>query len=158
MLVPALSYKDELEELFAQQLYTKDYFFYSGYPYCGDIPEISTEDNIFNYAIVDGDDLLIGYLSYQIDLLSDTVDNFGLFSFDRGNPIIGIDLANKLEELIELHHRVSWKMIEGNPVKRHYDKFIMKHNGNVAVLHDVTKDDMGIYHNEYIYEIINGGR
>jgi hypothetical protein len=45
-------------------------------------------------------------------------------------------------------------MIGGNPVKRHYDKFCAKHNGNRVVLHDVCKDENGNYRDEYIYEII----
>lgn len=45
-------------------------------------------------------------------------------------------------------------MIEGNPVKRHYDRFCKQHNRYITILHDICKDDSGNYHNEYIYEII----
>lgn len=49
---------------------------------------------------------LIGFLSYSIDYYSSNAYNFGLVSFDKGNPIIGRDLFNKLEELVSTLHRV----------------------------------------------------
>lgn len=154
MLVPAILYKEEIEKAFAKELYTNDYFYYYGYAYGNSLPEIKAEDRLYQYAIVNKDKQLIGYLSYWIDSNSDTVNNFGLYSFDRGNFIIGKDLFEKLEELISKHHRIEWRMVGGNPVKKHYDKFCSKHNGNVAVLHDACKDDRGVYHDQYIYEIV----
>ncbi len=154
MLVPAILYKEEIEKAFAKELYTENYFYFYGYAYGNNLPEIKAEDRRFQYAIVNKDKRLIGYLSYWIDSNADTVNSFGLYSFDKGNFIIGKDLFEKLEELIEKHHRIEWRMIGGNPVKKHYDKFCNKHNGNVVVLHDVCKDDRDIYHDEYIYEII----
>jgi hypothetical protein len=46
-------------------------------------------------------------------------------------------------------------MIGGNSVKKHYDKFCKKYKGKIVRLRDITKDDSGNYHDEYIYEIIN---
>lgn len=154
MLVPAILYKEEIEKAFAKELYTENYFYYYGYAYGNSLPEIRAEDCLYQYAIVNKNERLIGYLSYRIDSNADTVNSFGLYSFDKGNFIIGKDLFEKLEELIEKHHRIEWRMIGGNPVKRHYDKFCNKHNGNVVILHDVCKDERGFYHDEYIYEII----
>ena len=154
MLVPAILYKTEIEKAFASELYTKDYFYYYGYAYGNSIPEIKTEDNLYQYAITNKDGKLIGYLAYSMYTHADSANSFSLYSFDRGNPIIGKDLFEKLEELIQKHHRIEWRMIAGNPVKKHYDKFCEKHNGNIVVLHDVCKDDAGFYHDEYIYEIV----
>ena len=50
--------------------------------------------------------------------------NFAIFSFDKGNPIIGEDLYTKLEELVDKFHRVEWRMVGGNPAERSYDKFL----------------------------------
>lgn len=154
MLVPAILYKEEIEKAFSKELYTENYFYYYRYAYGNGLPEIRAEDRLYQYAIVNNEEKLIGYLSYWIDSNADTVNNFGLYSFDNGNFILGKDLFEKLEELIKKHHRIEWKMISGNPVKRHYDKFCNDHNGNVVVLHDVCKDNSGIFHDEYIYEIV----
>ncbi len=154
MLVPAILYKEEIEKAFAKELYTENYFYYCGYAHSNSLTEIVAEDNSYQYAIVNMDNQLIGYLAYRISINSDTVYNFGLYSFDKGNFIIGKDLFEKMEELVRIFHRVEWRMIGGNPVQKHYDKFCKKHNGNIVILHDVCKDNNGNYHDEYIYEII----
>ena len=47
-------------------------------------------------------------------------------------------------------------MVGGNPIKKHYDKFCKKYDGNILKLKDVFKDRNGKYHDDYIYEIIDG--
>jgi hypothetical protein len=155
MLVPAVLYKEELEKKFAQQLYSDEYYYYTGYAHSNTLPDITTEDNVYRYAIVDNGEV-VGWFSYNIQPDTDTVFSFGLYSFDNGNPVIGIDVLRKMEELVSLHRRVEWRMIGGNKVERHYDKFCARHNGNKVVLHDVTRDNKGNYHNECIYEIMEG--
>ena len=59
----------------------------------------------FQYAVVDKDSKLIGYLGYRVDWYSSRVYNFGMMSFDRGNPQFGIDVHNKLEELVDSFRR-----------------------------------------------------
>jgi len=159
MLQPAILYKDAIEAAFSAQLYTEDFFYYAGYRGATYIPEIKREDFVYQYAIVDptkdkGNEL-IGYFSYQFDTLNDTARNFGLYSFDRGNKIIGRDIIKKMRELVQSHHRVEWRMIGGNPVKRHYDKFCRRYGGNVVQLHEVVKSPSGKYVDEYLYEIVN---
>ena len=162
MLRPAILYKDEIERKFNEQLYTQDFFYYTGYDGSTYIPEIKREDFLFQYAIIDSSKpagkQLIGYFSYGLNTLSDTINNFGLYSFDRGNYIIGRDIVKKMIELVRSHHRVEWRMIGGNPVKRHYDRFCRRYGGNVVKLHEAVKTPSGEYADEYIYEIINGNK
>lgn len=153
MLEPAIVHEKELLELFAKEIYTSDYFYYVGYPHYFDLPKIKPMENVYQWAIVDKG-RVIGYLAYEVDGLVDCASKFGLYSFDRGNPLIGYDLFKKMEELVARHHRVEWRVIQGNPVIRHYDKFCMRHHGNKVVLHDVTKGLGGEYLDEYCYEII----
>lgn len=154
MLKPAILYKEIVEKIFAEYLYSDDYFWYSGYGTCNELPNIDVRDGKYQWAIVDSHDNVLGYLAYQIQSEVDTVCNFGLFSFDRGNPLIGHDLFEKMQELVEDHRRLEWRMIGGNPVKKHYDKFCKKYNGNCVCLHSVTKDLHGNWHDEYIYEVM----
>lgn len=154
MLRPAILYKDKLEKLFAAEIYTDRYFYYRGYGYDFELPTIAAESYYYQWAIIEPIDRVIGYLAYRINPTTDNVYNFGLYSFDEGNQIVIRDTYNKLEELVKTHHRVEWRVIEGNHAKRGYDAFCEKHNGNSVCLHDVTKDLKGEYRNEYMYEIV----
>lgn len=155
MLIPAIARKDELEQLYAEHLYDKDMFFYNGYPYCNTMPEFIPRENIYKRAIVDNKtSRVIGYFTYMIETNSDNVCSFGLYSFDRGNPLIGIDVYRKMKELIKNHRRIEWRMIGDNPVEKYYDKLCDRFNGHKVILFDVVKDNEGNYHNECIYEIV----
>ena len=63
---------------------------------------------------------------------------------------------NEMEKLVNVYnlHRIEWRMIGGNPIEKHYDKFCKKYNGKKHVLTDVFKDRYGNYHDDIIYEII----
>lgn len=156
MLKPALSYKDELLSLFSKELYSYDYFLFSGVFSDGCLPTIEPrDDGRHDWAIVDKEKV-IGYFSYFVNAANDSVCDFGVYSFDKNNPVIGYSVFKKMEELVKNYHRVEWKMIEGNPVEKHYDKFLERHVGQKLTLKDVYKI-FGKYKDCYIYEIINNG-
>ena len=154
MLKPALLFKQELEKLFAEKIYTEDFFYYVGYPQYFKLPEIKDEENLYQWAVVD-DDKLIGYLTYRIDLYTNNVYNFGLISFDKGNIKLARDVYNKLIEFINNYHRIEWRAIEGNPAIRSYSRFCKSHKGQILKCRDAVKDLNGNYRNEYVFEIIN---
>lgn len=155
MLKPAILYKSEIEKLFAEVMYSDDYFYYMGYAHGHVLPEVKPTDNIYQWAIVNKANEVIGWFAYRIDQETDSVYNFGLYSFDKGNVLIGKDVFEKMEELIARYRRVEWRVIEGNPVIRSYDKLCEKHNGNKVTFHKITKGPDGTYRNEYIYEILS---
>lgn len=155
MLVPAILYKDEIIKGMQKYFYTNDMMFETGCmenwtPHIFDCPNESQ----FQYAIIDKSEKLIGYLGYSVDWYTSKVYNFGLFSFDRGNILVGRDVFNKLEELIKTFHRVEWRAVGGNSACRGYDSFIKSHGGNKHILKDAIKDKDGNYHDDIIYEIV----
>lgn len=156
MLVPAILYKEEICKRFAQYIYTEDMINYTGY-LGNSLPTIeeSNDGSIYQYAIIDND-RLIGYFTYSIDWYSSCAHCFGLFSFDRKNKIIGFDVYRELRKIINDYqiHRIEWRMVGGNPVEKHYDKFCKKYHGKKFVLTDAIKDRRGKYHDDIIYEII----
>lgn len=156
MLKPAILYKDEIKKELLKYNYTEDMMYYTGYLGYS-LPRIDEENNgnLYQYAIVENDKL-IGYFVYQVDWYTSSVSQFGLFSFERKNKIIGVDVYRELKSLINNYHihRIEWRMISGNPVEKHYDKFCEKYNGKKFVLTDTIKDRCGKYHNSVIYEII----
>ena len=188
MLVPAIVYKDQIEKQFAKRMYDDDMFYYQGYAHGHEMTEITPEDNLYQWAIVGqitevGNTIvpdvenngykyishkyhygqkLIGYFAYRIDPATDNVYNFGLYSFDKGNALIGHDVFKKMEELISDHHRVEWRCVGGNKALRGYENFLkiiaMKSQFYMVRTHtmtDVTKDNYGNYHDEYVFEIVN---
>lgn len=158
MLEPAIAHKEELIALFSQVIYTEDFYLFSGYPHDTSLPNCDKNDAYwYRYAIMDGKNC-IGYLSYYVDPVLDCVKNFGLYSFDRGNFIVGRDLFRKMEELANQFHRIEWCVIEGNPVIKHYDKFCKRHGGRKIELRDSTKDNAGRFRNSYTYEIVNADK
>lgn len=53
MLVPAILYKDELEKLFAAEIYSDDYFYYSGWGTCYELPNLEAQDDHVRWAIIE---------------------------------------------------------------------------------------------------------
>ena len=100
---------------------------------------------------------MVGCIDYKIDRYSSCAYNFGAFSFERGNPIMGKELYDLFERLINSLHRVEFRAVSGNPAVKGYDKFLEKHAdiGKKHVLKDVFKDANGKYHDDYIYEFVN---
>lgn len=156
MLVPAILYKEQILEGFKKYYYTKDMLYETGCM-CNWSPEIveCPNESQFQYAIVDKNKKLIGYLGYSVDWYVSKAYNFGLFSFERGNLQVPNDVFEKLEELVNTLHRVEWRAVGGNPACRGYDNFIKRHNGMKHVLKDSIRDKNGNYHDDIIYEIVN---
>ncbi len=155
MLVPAILYKEQIIKEFQKYYYTTDMLYETGdienwVPQIAECPESWQ----FQYAIIDNNKKLIGYLGYAVDWYVSKAYNFGLFSFDRGNILVGKDVFDKLEELVKTFHRVEWRAVGGNPACRGYDSFIKKHNGTKHILKDSIKDKDGNYHDDIIYEIV----
>ena len=156
MLEPAILHKEEIINGLTKHIYEDEMTFYSGWNGYT-LPEIPNEFDGYNYryAILDADNV-IGYFCYHYDTHSQCLSNFGLYSFDRGNPIIGKDILCEIRRIIKEYkpHLMEWRMVGGNSVEKHYDRFCKKYNGRKFVLTDVFKDIYGKYHNDVIYEII----
>ena len=162
MLVPALLYKEQIEKEFMKVLYTDDYFYYQGWIAGSILPKIREEENLYQYAIIDKEENLLGFLSYKVDMASMSAYGFGAYSFDKGNYIVGKDLVAKLHELIMIYHRIEWRAISCNPVVRSYDRILnslKEFCSDIVVykteLHDVVLDRYGFLQNEIIYEVLN---
>lgn len=155
MLKPAICYKEELERKFAEELYSDKFFWYAGYGSCTEPPEIKPKEGRYQWAIIGEDGHVEGYFAYSIQPEMDTVSNFGLYSFGGNGLCVVNNVLKKMKELIKEYRRIEWRMVGGNPIQEAYDKFCKENGGRVVCLHDVTKDNHGEWHDEYIYEIVN---
>ena len=77
MLVPAIKYKEQLNEKFVDLLYSEEMYCFSGYnrstPYI--VPDTSNDRMypIFEYAVINSNKELVGYIKHCIDISTDTV-------------------------------------------------------------------------------------
>lgn len=156
MIRPAICYKEKLEAALKDYFYTDDMMYYVGDVH-NSLLDIEDKSGRYQYAVVDTEGKLIGYISYWVDFYSSCAYSFGAFSFDRGNPIMGKDLFDLLNSLVKQFHRVEFKAVSGNPAIRGYDNFINRYDemGTKHVMKDVFKDTRGNYHDIHVYEIIN---
>lgn len=158
MIKPAICYKADVEKALAEYFYTDEMMYYRG---CLDSHLLEVDDNSgggrFQYAVLNSKGDLIGFISYCVDYYSSCAYGFGIFSFHKGNPVMGRDIFYLLEELLKTMHRVEFSAIEGNPAIRGYDHFLERHKdvGRKHILTDIFKDRTGKYRNEYIYEFVN---
>ncbi len=158
MLVPAIIYKDEIEKRSKYLCYSDEAFYYGdglGQNY------IHVQDNddygeLFQYAIVNNDEL-VGYFRYRIHWYNSCAHCFGLVNLSgKPNSVIGFDLNKEMNKIINQYkvHRIEFRMISGNPVEKHYRKFVNKYHGRIVTLKDAIKDRRGIYHDDLTFEII----
>lgn len=154
VLVPAILKKNELEQAFAKELYSNKYFYYTGYAHSHELPKIELMDNKYQYAVVDSKDNVVGFFSYIVNPVTDTVNQFGLYAFGDGNPLVGLDARRKMEELVCMYRRIEWCVIGGNRAEKSYDKFCRRHWGHKTILHECVKDVYGVYHDCITYEIL----
>ena len=143
MLKPAICYKEAIENALKEYFYSDDMMFYQG---CVNSYLIQIEDcgenGIYQYAVLGANGKLAGYIDYRIDYYSSCAYNFGAFSIDRGNPIMGKELFNLLEKVIHDMHRVEFRAVSGNPAVKGYDRFLERHKdiGTKHVFRDAFRD------------------
>ena len=158
MLKPAICYKTQIENALKEYFYSDEMMYYNGDTdsYLLHVKD-SGENGRYQWAVVDSKDKLIGFIDYTVDRYSSHAYNFGIFSFDKGNPLMGKELYELFEKLVSTLHRVGFRAISGNPAVKGYDKFLERHSdiGKKHVLKDVFKDANGKYHDDYIYEFVN---
>lgn len=159
MLVPAILYKNEIENK-SKELCYSDQAFYYGDGLGQNKIYVEEEDQfgeLFQYAILNSKKELIGYFRYRINWYNSCAHAFGLINLTNiPQGIIGIDVRRELKKIINKYkvHRIEFRMIGGNPVECHYKNFTKKHNGKIFTLTDAIKDREGLYHDDVIYEII----
>ncbi len=116
MLEPAMLHKEAIINGLKNHIYDNEMIFYSGWNGYS-LPEFPNEfdGTNYRYAILDGDKV-IGFFCYTYDMHSRCLRNFGLYSFDKGNIIIGKDILCEIRRIIKEYkpHRMEWRMVGGN--------------------------------------------
>ena len=158
MLVPAIKYREQLNEKFVDLLYSEEMYCFSGYnrsaPYI-----VCNTDNadviypIYEYAIINKNNELVGYVKYCIDISTDAASIMGVISFNDNDLTVAVDVYNVFKQLTE-HRRLEWKAIEGCKAIPAYISLCKKYKGMYFRHYDVFKDVSGNFRDSYEFEIL----
>lgn len=146
MLVDARVCREELIELFKAHVNDDDMYYFTANKDEKEFNYIGAGTNLCEnrqYAIYD-ENKIVGYFSYCLDEVESApfnfgvelkLFNFGLYSFDKNNPIIGLDVYREIQRIHRKYGccHVSFWMIKGNPVEKHYDRIIKHFHGRKKV-------------------------
>ena len=164
MLIDARICTKELIELFKAHANDDDMYYFTAdknekeFSYIG----VDSKDYYENhqYAIYDGK-RIVGYFTYcweEVESVSFNFGvglelfNFGLYSFDKNNPIIGLDIYREMQRLCKEYGccYVSFWMIRGNPVEKHYDRIIKHFHGRKKVHENLIDKSIEEVHYSFI--------
>lgn len=160
MLYPALMFKDELNKKYMMTWSDPRYKYYS-YNYHEEINIDSSDYSIKQYVSVDpATNEVIGYISYSWDMPIRRAYGLGLINFKLDDPVASqIFIADFITQLHRMFCEEStnvllWNCIDGNPLKRSYDKLAPKLGArHVGIFHDAALTADGEIHDIYHYEL-----
>lgn len=174
MLENALLYKEEILAKTLKIMYDPKYKFLSGTTGVF-IPNLNVESNtdqhIFASVLHDDDEdeingtELIGYIMYYIDWPTKSACRFGMVSFSNpesqnyGKMVYTFskDMETCFKNVFTVYglNRLEFGCIDGNPVKRTYDRLVKKYNGSIAGhCHQCCQTSDGVIRDSYTYEFM----
>lgn len=155
-IVPAVAYKDEIIRQSDLLRYSDKMLFYNGCYEHGRINiETESTNGRFQWAIVDADRNLVGYISYQADYYSRSIYSFGLINFTDNHAALTAGVLQAVRHIKSLNpHRIEWRCLSDNPACIRYTKIVKRYKGRSIHLQDVFRDTTGKYHDEDVFEII----
>jgi hypothetical protein len=163
VLVPAITYKEEIEREFKKIQYSDKYLWYTGSIDNYDL-EVKTEGDKFAFAIVTyihDREVLVGYVSFRVDWYCSMAYNFSLIKF-LDAPMVMARAVIEVMRMIESFnlHRIDFRCVSGNPAEQKYYKIIYnsaidsEYYSRVIRMIDNIKDREGNYHDTICYELI----
>ena len=136
MLKLAQPYKEELKRLMLDASIDPRYTYYFSQPVGGYFDKTINDNTVWNhdFVSVDKDGQILGYIEYSIDAFARSASNFGLISFDIGNPTVLRDTYHAIRDIFERYNlnRMCWAVITDNPVTKHYIKLCQQMGGRQA--------------------------
>lgn len=158
MLVPAIKHKDELQSIYHDLWFDERYMYWNGGPTYYSLEIDDNTDKYHQFASVDKDGNLLGYLSYSINRLHNDVDSVSIINFsDKPNIAFSRDIGQGFIDIFERYkfRKVSFYVVVGNPIEKSYDKLMKKYNGRiVGIQKKHVKLIDGEFYDSKLYEIL----
>lgn len=155
-LVPAITYKDQIEKYIRSIYYSDQSYLMSGFNHS--FNEIISDDKdgtLFQWAILNNSGQLMGFVSYQVDWYDSILKKLKLLSFVEGNDCIHYAMSAIVEKINSYNlHKMTFYSIDADPMLQKYINFVTNNNGDIYIFRDDFKDIYGKYHNLYRFDIV----
>lgn len=157
MLVPAQFYTDEIKKALLNTWYVDKYKYYHNGSFFDEVEIENTTWNRHQFAAIDKNNGLRGYISYNINRQNYYVDSICAINFT--NDIVGFsyDLRQALTDIFEKYGfaKITFCVVVGNPIESSYDQLVEKWGGRIVgtFKEDVLLFDNKKYDRKY-YEIM----
>lgn len=159
MLKSAYLFREELELKIIQTWYDMSNIYWDGSTnrYLPSLSEDSLRNNQHQFVSVDENNNLIGYISFYIDDITDTADQFGIISFDKGNLLFIDDLRSLIQMCFNKFNlnRVQFNCYTDNPAIDGYKLLVKRLGGRPnGIYHQCAKLLDGKLHDTMSFEIM----
>lgn len=155
MLKPAQLYTEQIRTAFWNTAYDDKYKFY----HVGYHEEYKPSNSQWcghEYASVDKDDNLLGYIKYTIYQRVNSIDDLAIINFSNNKIEFGKDVHIALDNALTKYgfRKLNWNVICGNPIEDTYDKLCLKYGGRIiGVMKNEVKLSDGKFYDKKLYEI-----
>lgn len=156
-------HKEALNKLFYDAWYDPKYQYYFGgdqrwTPWFGN--EDSDQSGNRNWAVLNKDGVVIGYIGYSWNANLRIACNFGAINFSDDKMTFALALKQVVKDIFELFNAnvMEWSVVCGNPVEESYDKMCQRYHGRILCKREGRARDLaGNLHADKLYEITKAG-
>ncbi len=154
MLVAAQLYREEIEREFWRTVYDDKYKYYtSRYINSNQLIQSNNWDR-YQFASINTDGELIGYIGYSIDNITKNIDTFSAINF-TGGLAFGLDVLTAIDNIFCKYNyrKLNFTVTCGNPIEKTYDKLINMYGGRIVGIKEEEEMIDNKYHDVKLYEI-----
>ena len=155
-LVPAINYKNEIEKYIRSIYYSNESYLMSGYNHSyNEIIEDDKDGSLFQWAILNNSNQLMGFVSYKIDWYDSNLKKLKLLSFVEGSICVKYAMKAIVDKINSYNlHKMTFWCVDKDPMLRRYTNFTNNNGGTIFIIKDEFKDNYGKYHDLYRFDIM----
>lgn len=160
MLKSAQLYEGQLKKKVLECWYDERYKYYDCQP--GNLKVDIPDNNVYTHIFVsvDEEDNIVGLINYSLDWVTMTAYQLGIIGFAdnfKNRLLFAKDIIKAIDDIFIKYNlnRLSWYVVEDNPVIKSYRKYIEKVGGKeCGRFRQNVKLQDGKMHNEVSFEIL----
>lgn len=134
MIQPALNYDTELKRRFRNTWFDPHYMYYHNSLWYTDFELDDSTWDKHQFAILNDQQELIGYVGYSIDRSTHSARDMGVISFGGSLITFAVDLLSIIKDMFIKFKftKLTFSVVVGNPVEKHYDRLVNRIGGRVV--------------------------
>ena len=157
ILVPAIRYKEKLEDMFIDLWYDEKYKFYHATNWVDKYKVEDSNKDEHQFVSLDKDMQIIGLIGYRVNRITDTATELSIVNFTENKIIFGLDVKKAIDDIFTKYNlrKLIFSVIIGNPVEKQYDELTRQFGGHIiGVYRENVKLMDNNYYDEKFYEIL----